>query len=290
MGREVKRVIAGFDWPMEKTWSGFLQPSYPERRVCPDCEGGYSKEYKALQSKWYGYTEFKPEERGSTPIPYDHPKIVAMAKRNAEGYGWVRFENEAKRLADMLNGQWCHHLNADDVYALMRAKRLSDFTHTWTPGKGSKKKDPPYYPTPKEVNDWSIGGMGHDSINCWIVIKAELHRLRLPSTCPICKGKGEMWSSQKAKRRCAAWRPKEPPKGDWWQVWETVSEGSAVTPAFATRAELVNYLVKYGDAWDQKRGDGGWTRENAESFVEAAWAPSMIGHAGKLHQPRDGAL
>ena len=60
-----------------------------------------------------------------------------------------------------------------------------------------------------------------------------------------------------------------------YQVYETVSEGTPVTPVFATKEELVEYLVKHGDAWDQKRGDGGWTRQNAERFVSAGHACSL---------------
>jgi hypothetical protein len=52
-----------------------------------------------------------------------------------------------------------------------------------------------------------------------------------------------------------------------YQVYETVSEGTPVTPHFATKAELVDYLVAHGDAWYQARGHGGWSRENAEAFV-----------------------
>lgn len=285
MGREVKRVAAGFDWPLGKVWQGFIQPDYPERRECPDCEGGYSKEYNALQNKWYGYAPFTPEERGSTPITVDHPRIVAMARRNAE-HG-SNFESECRRLSNYMNGQWMHHLNHADVYALVRAGRLHVFTSEFTPGKGWRKKSQPYMPTPKEVNDWSIGGFGHDSINSWIVIKAELRRLRLPETCPTCKGKSELWSSELARRRSLRWKRKQPPIGTWWQVWETVSEGSPVTPAFATRAELVNHLVRNGDQWDQQRGDGGWSRESAESFVKTEWFPSMIMAGGKLITARD---
>ena len=39
----------------------------------------------------------------------------------------------------------------------------------------------------------------------------------------------------------------------WFQVWETVSEGTPVTPPFATKEELIDYLVANGDFWDQKR-------------------------------------
>lgn len=71
----------------------------------------------------------------------------------------------------------------------------------------------------------------------------------------------------------------------WWQVWETVSEGTPVTPPFETQAELVEYLVANGDFWDQARRKEGrttmncdpWTRKQAESFVYGAgWAPSLV--------------
>ena len=75
----------------------------------------------------------------------------------------------------------------------------------------------------------------------------------------------------------------------WYQMYETVSEGTPVSPPFATKQELVDYLVEYGDYWDQMRGDGGWKRENAEGFVEREWAMSgMITPNGELKTPRDG--
>jgi hypothetical protein len=72
------------------------------------------------------------------------------------------------------------------------------------------------------------------------------------------------------------YRPWRDEEATWFQLWETVSEGTPVTPPFATKAELVDYLSTKGDFWDQSRGDGAWTRENAERFVDAGWAPSMM--------------
>lgn len=57
-----------------------------------------------------------------------------------------------------------------------------------------------------------------------------------------------------------------------FQVYETVSEGTPVTPHFATKAELVDHLVQHGDSWDQDRG---WDQEAATKFVESEWAPSL---------------
>jgi hypothetical protein len=87
----------------------------------------------------------------------------------------------------------------------------------------------------------------------------------------------------------------------WWQVYETVGEGTPVTPPFATPEELVEYLVAHGDFWDQRRRRDGvtsmecgpWDRAAAESFVKRGWAPSMMVRTtpdgADIKLPRDGA-
>lgn len=45
MGREVKRVPVGWDWPIGKLWSGYVNPHYIP---CSDCESGYSRAYDWL--------------------------------------------------------------------------------------------------------------------------------------------------------------------------------------------------------------------------------------------------
>lgn len=82
------------------------------------------------------------------------------------------------------------------------------------------------------------------------------------------------------------YRPKwEDKDRTWFQVYETVSEGTPVTPPFETREELIDYLVKNGDFWDQKRRQEGyslmpcdpWPREAAERFVnETEWSCSLV--------------
>lgn len=81
----------------------------------------------------------------------------------------------------------------------------------------------------------------------------------------------------------------------WFQMYETVSEGTPVTPAFATQDELIDYLVKNGDFWDQMDAevDGstvGWRRDRAERIVkETGWAPSMALTPEGLITPKEGA-
>src|SRR3990167_2635057 len=62
------------------------------------------------------------------------------------------------------------------------------------------------------------------------------------------------------------WEPTEPPAGDGWQLWEDVSEGSPITPSFATSEELIAHLVEHE----------GWRRTAAVQFIADGWAPSLV--------------
>lgn len=67
------------------------------------------------------------------------------------------------------------------------------------------------------------------------------------------------------------WKPEEM---TWYQVYETVSEGTPITPPFATQEELIEYLVASGTFWDEGKK---WSRKQAESFVKGCgWVPSLI--------------
>lgn len=90
----------------------------------------------------------------------------------------------------------------------------------------------------------------------------------------------------------------------WFQLWETVSEGTPVSPPFATVDELAAYLAEWGDFWDQSRAveampaheverllvatdhkhefKAGWGRERADAFCQTGWAPSMMVRNGEI--------
>jgi len=95
------------------------------------------------------------------------------------------------------------------------------------------------------------------------------------------------WTDNPPERKY--YRPWKDEEAIWFQVWETVSEGTPVTPAFPTREALAVYLSKHGDAWDQKRGDGPWSIENARQFCLTGWAPSGVIISGKVLTARDSA-
>jgi len=57
----------------------------------------------------------------------------------------------------------------------------------------------------------------------------------------------------------------------WYQAYETVSEGTPVSPPFATQEELITYLAEHGDFWSD-----GWGEERARAFVDSGYSMSMM--------------
>lgn len=287
MGRELKRVALDFVWPIDKVWEGFLNPHYKGHcENCEYCDGsGESPEAKNLSKKWYGRASFEPADRGSVPFDTTSGPVRALAERHIkqspEFYGTSEFSivREAERLAELFNAQWSHHLNQSDVDALVKEGRLMDFTHSWTRETKWVKKDPEYHPTAHEVNDWSIQGFGHDSINQWIVVKAEALRLGIETQCEHCKGEGSLWDSEESRQTAENWTQSEPPEGEGYQIWETVSEGSPISPVFAKPEDLANWMVDNSSrSSDSKTSYTQWMN----FILGDGWAPSMVIQGGVL--------
>ena len=65
-----------------------------------------------------------------------------------------------------------------------------------------------------------------------------------------------------------------------YQVYETVSEGTPISPVFVTKEALITWLVTDGDGMDDGGGRRRLNREAAERFVKSAWAPSFVSAPG----------
>lgn len=292
MGREIKRVPLDFNWPIDKIWDGFLMPETLHEKACQRRDGsGYSAAGRRLHQLWYGYVPFDPTENGSTPYTAATPEVRAFAERNVGyapefyGVGELDIVSEAQRLADLFNGRWMNHLSQYDVDALVESGRLMDFTHTWDPENRWHPRDPMPKITADEVNRWSILGFGHDAINAGNVIEAACKRNGVPHRCPDCEGHGciEVYPGQRAE--ADAWERTEPPAGEGWQLWETVSEGSPITPVYDTPEGLARYISSPSYHW----GRGSTTYDQALAMVTAGWAPSMIVKGGTLYTAEESA-
>ncbi|MEV5941301.1 hypothetical protein [Streptomyces sp. NPDC051994] len=275
MSREVRRVPLNFDWPIRKVWEGYLSPERFDGVPCPDCTHGYSPHAQNLHDLWYGKLPFDPASTDSTPWRQDSPPVRALAERHIDsapdfyGTGESAIANEAQRLATLFNGAWAHHLSQDDVDALVEAGRLRDFTHSWNPEtRRLEKIEPPVAPTAEQVNEWSLRGMGHDGINAMIAVNARCKREGVDDTCLTCGGRASLEAYPGQRAEAEAWEPTAPPKGDGWQLWETVSEGSPISPVFPSADELAAWMS------DPVRGEDWVPPETARTFVGVAWAPT----------------
>lgn len=283
MGREVRRVAMDFDWPLKKTWHGFLNPY--QSCPCPHCSGsGYSPQAKRISDEWYGMAPFSPAAYGAVPLSLESPILLARARRNVEqspeyyGSGERAVLREAARLHALWIGQWCHHLIQVDVDALCEEGRLQDLTSEWTKDRGWVRTKP--NPTAAEVNEWSLSGMGHDSINNWICVEARCKREGVPVKCSACNGEGEIWQSPELKAAHKAWESFGPPVGEGWQAWETTSEGSPISPVFATPEDLARWLADTGAS---SFGSRTATYEQWLKFIQGpGWAPSAVSQGGEF--------
>jgi hypothetical protein len=93
------------------------------------------------------------------------------------------------------------------------------------------------------------------------------------------------------------WPLNDPPTGEGWQLWQTVSDGP-ISKVYATADELIDWMCqpvpkeKQTHSWRDPRENPeyphmpwaqGWRREIAEPFVkQCGWAPSMIVCGGKV--------
>lgn len=348
MGREIKRVAADFKWPLNKVWQGYLNPHYVHSHQCPDCKNGYGLMASQFHEEWYGQTEFDPVAYGSPLMTPDHPTLRAWVERKVDqsiadanagtameysrDKGMTRtgkrcyytddgfytrqeaVEREIRRLLDLFNNQWSHHLIEADVKALVDGDRLTDFTRRPLRGvpmedyirthayllweedvqAGNPEQPPEYYwhksvedhdghwlprwngymPTPDEVNAWSICGFGHDSINAHICIRARCEREGYAVECPTCNGHACYWEPKEAEQWADEWEKEEPPAGDAYQVWETVSEGSPISPAFLDPRDLAQWMAD-APPW------GAAQPMSADKWLKwitgPGWSPSAVG-------------
>ena len=285
MGRELKRVALDLDWPLREVWKGFINPHYAAKN-CATCEGsGYTPEAKLIVGQWYGHVPFSPEEYGVPEMQMDEQFIEIIRRKidwsieldqrdgkSRESNYYIQVSGgdleravsaEASRMYRMQRAQWCYHLNQDDVDVLVAGDRLWDFT---------KRGDNPHHPTAEEVNLWSLQGMSHDAINRMICVRARCEREGIETSCETCQGAGDIWLSEEAREIYEAWEDCEPPEGIGYQVWETVSEGSPVSPVFAKPEALASWMVDNDDSVTRDTGYDGWMK-----FITVdQWAPSMI--------------
>lgn len=205
-----------------------------------------------LNERWSGFL---------SPDEFHFPTCSACA---GDGYG-----REAKAIANtfyahMIGGPyadalaWCDKLGQAEVDNLVSRGRLMHNSHVAA-----------------EVNDAQRrGGFGpHDAINRMILVEFRCNQLGIVVECPTCNGMGDMATNEQ-RAEADAWEREEPPAGEGWQLWETVSEGSPISPVFDTPEGLAGWMSSPAYRWGAQ---GPWPYDDALRWITgAAWMPSFM--------------
>lgn len=187
------------------------------------------------------------------PLDFDHPlnevwpgylspSLPTCTTCGGDGYGV-----EARAVArtfypHMIDGPnadalaWHDKIGQAEVDHLVEQGRL----RVWRDGKWRSEPR-----TAAEVNAEQGPGRGldgHDGINRWILTKFRCERLGIVTACGTCDGHGTV-ATDTEREANEEWEGTEPPVGVGWQLWETVSEGSPVSPVFVTAEYLADWCA-----------------------------------------------
>lgn len=242
MGREVRRVPLDFDWPMNKVWEGFLTPDRLLEDRCPDCRRGYT-----WAREWIETLTNRIDMLASD---------VGDQDRGRPMHPWLA-EDQYPATTDF---EYDEHRRLVATPKVMRPSRDILELIAGLTGEDEKRLLGPLRGSSYGIQKKLIEAAGLDP-NTWGI-------------CPTCKGHATLEKYEGQRAEAEAWERTDPPEGDGWQLWETVSEGSPISPVCATSDELAAWMS------DPARGDRWVPQEVAAKFIAEGWAPSFISGPG----------
>lgn len=233
MGRTLKRVPLDFDWPLNKVWSGYINDC---GGPCPEdgktCFGGHTAAGKWLKSI-ARLISVVGQEATATPEQIEYWKTSGRIYPHPYLQEW----QQAPR-TDVPREVHARIREHDDTPTRMRLL-----------GEWYNKNPPQLLPLDAELHSFveALAGRKVDSMGCasisWGIAQALQKAAGVGENwgvCPVCGGNAD----DPEKRAAAeAWQETDPPTGDGFQLWETTSEGSPVSPVFTTIDELCSWCA-----------------------------------------------
>ena len=112
-----------------------------------------------------------------------------------------------------------------------------------------------------------MGGVCSDDIEYCVKGKNPENK----KSCDICRHAAKLAGVVIHSYGCPEWKI-GPPKGDGWQMWETTTEGSPISPVFSTPEELAHWLAnnKASACGSQTASYESWL-----AMIKKGWAPTM---------------
>jgi len=128
--------------------------------------------------------------------------------------------------------------------------------------------------------------MGHDSCDRWNAITKIIAAAGLPENWGVCQHCGGDCVDPSVKEAYEAWTETLPPSGDGYQLWSTTTEGTPMTPVFATPEGLARHCA---DNLVSSFGSNTCDYDTWLKFIKGpGWAPSVIITGGVMRSGVDG--
>lgn len=155
---------------------------------------------------------------------------------------------------------WCDKIGQAEVDHLVEKGRLK----VWRDGAWHKDAR-----TADDVNaEQHQGGFrSHDCVNRSLLVTFRCERLGIETECPRCAGHGDIATAAE-REEAGAWVGTGPPEGEGFQLWETTSEGSPVSPVFDSLDALCAYAAEHCTTFASEQVSAeDWRRMLDEGFV-----------------------
>jgi hypothetical protein len=166
----------------------------------------------------------------------------------------------------------------DDLRAQARGQGIHPYLHDTGSYAWNVRPSPDIADFGEGLAGRAPGFLGHDAIDHWSATKKVIEAAGLDpeqwGICPACGGHGSIEKYEGQRAEADAWEPAPLPAGEGWQLWETTSEGSPVSPVFSTPEELARHI-------------GGEFAKTLEWVTGPGWAPSGIITGGTVLTAED---
>lgn len=267
MGRQVRRVPLDFAWPVGKTWEGFCNPHY---RPCPEADKGLCHNGSSNAGKWLESVTRLLSLIGEEATAEPHAAQLRARGRTFPHPYLDEWSQAPRTPLPRAVEQAIHKLEPQQARMLAAHQALREHP----PRLLSFGGDEMIALVRGLAKGRALGPLAGSSASYEIgltLLKAAGIEDEKWGTCKVCGGHGDDPATREAYEN---WKEEPPPTGDAWQMWETTSEGSPISPPKATPEALARWLA---DNNASAFGHDGASYESwMRMIVGSGWAPSAV--------------